>query len=325
MIDVHYPAIDSQVGNPEFGGPASIYALGAQADGRVWGSTVLPIHIFSVVSPLGLQMHPWGRDRDVPLVGDRGEAYTFVERDGEMWAGLYCGSKPVVNLTQTQGHDIEGVSRAWRPKMVATDGQRIWWGGNNGDELGVIVAQTAEDSFAKHEGVFPQVPMCADYHDGIVYVCGSGEGMEGADPTPRLYALDPETLTVLWNCRLAGTRPLSMLRMGHRYIVLCHLTSDTVPRLVMVDTQAQAREWAIRQEHTTIFGRSRNSLCKHRGQIYALADDGVHVIDTDAQEMRLVEPLAKQGGKIANLVASSTLGLAYAVDNQIHFYQPGPT
>jgi hypothetical protein len=73
-------------------------------------------------------------------------------------------------------------------------------------------------------------------------------------------------MTVTWQVRLAGTRPLSMLRISAtQYLVICHLSSDTVARIVLVDISTQERVWNEIQPNVLIFGRARNALIEWQG------------------------------------------------------------
>jgi len=314
-----YPAIQTPLGNPDYPGASSIFSIYADAHGRVWGSTVLPIWIFNLYSPdLVPLLNPFGVERGVEGVGDRGEVYTWIERvPGEVWAGIYGGKNRIARFAPSRsGHDIEGVHRLWRPKGAATDGTTIWWVGNNidgqGDPiLGTVVASAANGSAVVYTDVVDQVLMCADYHGGVLYACGSGEGLAGAELVPTFYAIDPATMDVLWECPLAGTRPLSMLRVSEtEYAVICHLTSDTTGRLVLVDAGTESRAWHQDLSPLTILGRARNCLRQVGDEIWTLCDAGIYTVDLETRSLSVRHASASPDAISAFAVAGDTTLLA---------------
>lgn len=282
---------------------AEIFALGVDSTRSIVGSTILPMLIFRA------------ENRGVTELGTpaNGEAYTFVERSrGEVWMGTYADAG-TTRLRKLEGDTLtafpcSGVRPIWRPKAITTDRTHVWMGGNNGDDhgetaeiLGVFVRVDAQGATQTSFDVINQIPLCMDHQDGLLYVCGGGEGIAGADVTPKLYAIDPTTMTPLWSANLAGTRPLSMARVGtDRYLVICHLISTTQIRLVLVDTTTQTRVWH-RTLPPLVFGRARNALRWWAGKLWAQCDDGLHEIDVGRASMRLRFPI-DTGEKPAGLV-----------------------
>lgn len=293
--------------NPNYPGPAESYALREQpSTGDLWVSTNLPIWLFSL-DPEGelLVLNPFGEDREIDLVGDRGEFYTFIERvPGELWAGAYGGKNPnrIVRLTPSrQGFDEGNIDRLWRPKAAATNGTVIWWMGNNkvggADVLGMVATSDAAGAITYSQDVVDQVLLCAHYDADadVLYACGGWEGIAGGQTQPRFYALDPSDLSVKWYVALAGDRPLGMLQLSAtRVLVLCHLISDTVARLVLIDVPTKQRLW-WENVGVEVFGRARNVLRAWGDRIVFLGDDGLFEVDVDLHTVDLIVPLPDEG------------------------------
>lgn len=324
FLTAPYESIDSGVGNPNFPGPSDIYNIFADSKDRIWGSTVLPIWVF-FAEETGPILNPYGENRDVANVGDRGEFYSFVERiPGEVWGGAYSAEDHVVKLSPIRsGTTYSGVNRGWRPKGKTTDGTYTWWCGNDGDTLGRFVRVDANGSGTLYQDIINQVPLTADYFSGTLYVGGSGEGISGATVAPKFYSIDPADMSVNWTVNLAGSRPLSMLRISStEYLVICHLSSDTVPRVVLVDISVPERRWTQIQPSVRIFGRARNSLLLWEGEYWTIADDGFYVVDIDNMKMVKRANFPTTVTQLGSMVSSERYGLLACADTHIFRYDP---
>lgn len=329
--NTQFMSIDTPPGNPNFPGPSDIYSLYNSSDEQIWGSTGLPIWVFNV-SSTGLVLNPYGEDRDVELVGDRGSIYSWVERvPGELWGGLYSGKNQIVKFTPDRAGYVMtgiGINRGWRPYSCTTNGTVTWWTVGSKDSgsptLGQILEVDASGSGTLHTVVgLDQDCRTIDYYNNKLYVCASGEGLPGATSGVDFYQIDVATMSIDWSVGLAGSRALSMYRLSAtEYLIICHLTSDTVERLVLVDTAAQSRRWFSNQG-IKIFGRSRNSIISWESELWCVADDGFYSINVNARNLiKRANFPAETATRMTNVVANDTYGLLVGDDLNIYQWDP---
>ncbi len=96
------------------------FRIGAGPDGRIYGSSILPFHLF-VVDVNSKQL------KDLGYLGV-GEAYALVSLDGKLYIGVYDGMNktPLMAFDPTQDF-APGASPASNPRLISYDGADPGW------------------------------------------------------------------------------------------------------------------------------------------------------------------------------------------------------
>lgn len=352
LCDFFFDSIQTGAGNDNYPGPCEVYASYVDALGRIWSGTYLPIFVILANDGYATIVN-FGEDQygpGPPYLGDRGEIYSWVERQpGEVWCGAYSGTDRVFRMcgSTREGFSYIGdnsIDRGWRPRCAATDGVSTFWAigpvNSSGDfEFGGILEVDANGVGIKHSDIVNQDiwVMKWDPVKGKIQCVASGEGIPTAKGGVDFYQIDPTTWTVDWSVGLAGDRGLSMHQLDDdRWVVVSHLTSTTEARLQVVNTDTQTREWARKFDGSgdagagpaiPVYGRLRNSIVEFDGRLWHAATDYILEIDVDGQDLIPRCNVSKRSDnigsiRVTNLVGHPDHGLVMGVGNRMWAWDP---
>lgn len=280
-----------------------VFRLGLGPDGRLYGSSVLPIHFFRV-DPLAGGLEEIGR-----LGG--GEFYSFLQLGSWLLGAAYGGDAPLMRYDPWRpfapGRDAqsnpvlvtyEGQDSGWRPMaMVAGPDGKVYLGAVAGYGLlggPLVIWDPATDRVQSfHHVVRDQSVVSLAVAGGLIVggtTIGGGGGSRPTQREAKLFLWDPATQQKLFEC-------VPVLGAGQ----ITDLITAPNGRVYGIATAAAAADQAIlfafdppaRQVvHTAALPFARaiyNSVAiAPDGRAWGLADRGIFAIDLESGRVQLV-------------------------------------
>ncbi|MDO1528144.1 hypothetical protein QMK61_04785 [Fulvimonas sp. R45] len=275
-----------------------IFRLAAGSNGIIFGSTILPMHIFSLNTATGAfeNLGKWGD----------GEAYSLLWHDGQLLIGAYGAPTPLMSYTPSLRVTAESngassnptqvsypsADEGWRPMAIAVDSNHMAYVGSIGG-TGQINGQfdiwnLKTNKVQSIPGLIPNqsiVSLTVD-RNGLIYGGTSIVGGSGTTPKAKsavLFAFNPTTRRVEWQIAPVPGAPsitdLVFAVDGRLFGFAGGTLFEYSPSSHQVRRLAKVDYGNIIYNGATILSN---------GMIYGLANKGVFVINSLSGETRLV-------------------------------------
>lgn len=302
----------------------NIFRFTNTPEGTLYGSSVLPLYVFSV-NPAD------GKFTNIGLWGG-GETYTLLAHEGKVLLASYSANAILMSYDPAQKinpgdkadsnpryFSYEGADHAWRPSaMIAGKDGKVYVGATAGyGDLGGDIAiwdTQANTVFAVKNPIHDQsIASLAAADDGSIYGGTSIGGGGGATPTQKeavLFHFDTVSQKVLSQMvPVAGTSSITDLIMTPEN-KLIGFANNT---FFVYDPKTQQ---VIHHEKVSMGSLIYNSVAFGSDhQIYGLSSEGIFSINPTTYAVKLIakspEPITSGGALIGDQFYFGCLGTIY--------------
>jgi hypothetical protein len=307
-----------------------IFRVGFGPDGKLYGSSILPIHF----------LHVDVTSRKIKQLGDLGggEIYSFLPHDGKLLMGAYSGLSPLMSYTpdmslspSEKGNpllvDYSGSDHAWRPQaMIAGPDGNVYVGATAGyGKLeGPLLLWTGKpDSVKLFNGLVQgqSIVSLASWKDSIVggTTTQGGGGSHPIAGDAHIFTWD--TLSHRKGADLVpveGAKTITDLVVAKKGIVYGIAVSGTEHTLFAFDPETRK---IVSQRPTPFRNVIYNSIgLLPNGMIVGLAEEGIFTIDESTGNTRI---LAKTPMKITGGFALRDNTVYFVSNSDVYRYHLG--
>jgi hypothetical protein len=302
----------------------NIFRFTATPDGTVYGSSVLPLYVFSL-NPAD------GKFQNIGRWGG-GETYTLLAQNGKVLLASYSANSILMSYDPAQKinpgdkadsnpryFSYEGADHAWRPgTMIEGKDGKVYVGavagyGDLGGDIAIWDTQANTVSAVKNPIHDQSIASLAAADDGSIYGGTSIGGGGGATPTQKeavLFHFDTASQKVLSQMvPVEGATSITDLMMTPEN-KLIGFAGDT---LFVYDPQTQQ---VIHREKVSMGSFIYNSVALGPDhQIYGLSNQGIFSINPTTYAIKLIakspEPITSGGALIGDQLYFGCLGTIY--------------
>lgn len=310
---------------PYNGRALNIFRFTATPDGKIYGSSVLPLYVFS--------LHPTdGKFETIGRWGG-GESYSLLAQNGKVLLASYAANAILMSYNPAQKinpgdkedsnpryFSYEDADHSWRPHALieGKDG-KVYAGavagyGSLGGDLAIWDTQSNTVSAVKNPIHDQSIASLAAADDGSIYGGTSIGGGGGATPTQKeavLFHFDTVSQKVLSQMvPVAGAGSITDLIMTPEQKLIGFAGGDT---LFVYDPKTQE---IIHRQKVDLGNLIYNSVTfgpDHR--IYGLSGEGIFVIDPATYAVKLIakspERITSAGALIGDQFYFASLGTVY--------------
>jgi hypothetical protein len=302
----------------------NIFRFTATPDGKIYGSSVLPLYVFSA-NPADGKFNTIGR-------WGGGESYSLLAQNGKVLLASYSANAILMSYDPAQKinpgdkadsnpryFSYEGADHAWRPgAMIAGKDGKVYVGavagyGDLGGDIAIWDTQANTVSAVKNPIHDQSIASLAAANDGSIYGGSSIGGGGGATPTQKeavLFHFDTVSQKVLSQMvPVAGATSITDLMMTPDN-KLIGFAADT---LFVYDPKTQQ---VIHREKVGLGSLIYNSVAfgpDH--QIYGLSNQGIFSINPTNYAVKLIakspEPITSGGALMGDQFYFGCLGTIY--------------
>jgi streptogramin lyase len=286
-------AIVKQVPVAYAGRPAPIFRLSSAPDGQIYGSTIMPLHLFRIDRATS-------NLKDMGVHGT-GECYTFLPYGQQLLMGTYFGGggSPLMVFDPRTAAPPRPVQYAeqqndWRPEaMIMGPNNEVLVGARAGyGRLGgpLTVWHPDTDKIETYKNVVQDQDVVSLATKGGLVVGGTttigGSGAHGTQTDAKLFVWDPTTRQKIFETvPVSGASKITDLVVGPNGLV--YGFADRTLFVFDLDARSVVSVSPQQLESTPIY----NSIgLGPDGRLWGVAETGVFVVDPATGSVRVVGP-----------------------------------
>lgn len=311
------------------GAGSAVFVVGNGSDGRIYGSSVLPLEMF-VYDPAKGKTEDLGNPTPVS-----GELYSLVPLDGKLyvcaypgsWLSVYDPTKPFQYGTSPNSNP-RGIGNVGdghlRPRaMIVGPGKRLYVGslppyGELGGALGVY--DPATDKFVEnYRNIIPNqsvVALAWEERSGLVFGGSSIAGGGGSTPSEKeahFFAFDPAAKKKTFDVvPVAGDSTIAAMAATEGKVFAVSLPSNT---LFVFDPQSRE---IVHRAKLPFGGQKEISLGLFRNSLYGLAGSTIYRLNPKTYA---VEKVASYPGGISCGFAVNETGIYFGSGTHLVRYR----